>query len=104
VIEWLQRILGLVSPSDQLVALEQEEPSLEQRLDRLIHNLGRYKERSAAELQEIMNDIDIVLDIVEKIIITLENIGGADRARNLRRRLRNHRTRAQRSFEQLRAA
>jgi hypothetical protein len=103
-IAWVQRILSFKSPSDQLAVIEQEEPSLEQRLDRLLRNLGGYNKRTADDLREIMDDLDAILNIVEKIILTLENIGGAERARNLRSRLRNNRTRAQKAYEQQRAA
>ncbi len=48
-----------------------------------------------------MADLVKVLDIVEKIILALEHSGGAERARELRRRLRNHRTRASRAYQNL---
>ncbi len=51
-----------------------------------------------------MADLEKVLDIVEKIIIAMEHIGGAERARELRTRLRNHRTRASRAYQTLIAA
>ncbi len=97
---WLKTLIDL-SPRDQLVVIENHEPSLEERLDRLISRLGSYNRRSAGELEEIMADLEKVLDIIEKIVFALEHIGGAERARNLRKRLRNHRTRARRAFETL---
>jgi hypothetical protein len=39
-IAWLQGILRLKSPSDQLVGIEQQEPSLEERLERLLGRWG----------------------------------------------------------------
>jgi hypothetical protein len=41
---------------------------------------------------------------VEKIIMAMEHIGGAERARELRKRLRNHRTRASKAYQTLVAA
>jgi hypothetical protein len=45
--------------------------------------------------------LNTVVDIVEKIVVALEHIGGAERARHLRRRLRNHRTRAYKAYQNL---
>lgn len=100
---WLKELLRRRSPSEQLVVIENKEPSLEERLDRLLNRLGGYRARPVNELEEIISDLDKVLDILEKIISTLENIAGLERARNLRTRLRNHRTRAQNAYEQLKA-
>ena len=93
---WLKTIVNL-GPREQLAAIEQREPSLEERLERLIGRLGTYSRRTANELDEIMADLEKVLDIVERMIIALEHIGGAERARNLRKRFRNHQTRARRA-------
>src|SRR5260370_902714 len=97
---WLKTVVNL-APREQLAAIEQREPSLEERLERLIGRFGNYSRRTANELEEIMADIEKVLDIVERMVIALEHIGGAERARTLRKRLRNHRTRARRAFETL---
>jgi hypothetical protein len=102
-LDWFKAILNL-TPREQLVEIEKREPSLEERVERLLGRLGTYSKRTANELDEIMADLEKVLDIVEKIISVMENIGGADRARNLRRRLRNHRTRAQNAYQNLREA
>jgi hypothetical protein len=100
-LDWIKTILNL-APREQLIELERREPSLEERIERLLGRLGTYSRRTAEELEEIMADLEKVLDIVEKIISVMENIGGADRARNLRRRLRNNRTRAQNAYQNLR--
>lgn len=100
---WLQRVAGL-APERQIAEIEEREPTLEERLERLIGRLGAFRTRRPEELEEIMADLDAVLDIVEKLIITLEHIGGAERARRLRTRLRNNRTRAGKALEALKAA
>jgi hypothetical protein len=43
----------------------------------------------------------IRLNQLENIISVMENIGGADQASNLRTRLRNHRTRARKAYQNL---
>jgi hypothetical protein len=100
-LDWFRAILKL-APREQLLELEKHEPSLEERVERLLGRLGTYSKRTAIELEEIMVDLEKVLDIVENIILVMENIGGADRARNLRTRLRNHRTRARKAYQNLR--
>jgi hypothetical protein len=76
---------------------------LEERLERLLRRLGSYNQRRADELEEIIADLEKILDIVEKIIMAMEHIGGAERARELRKRLRNHRTRASKAYQALAA-
>jgi hypothetical protein len=102
-LDWLIRVLNL-APREQLAEIEKRELSLEERLERLLLRLGSYSKRRADELEEIMADLERVLDIVEKIIIAMEHIGGAERARELRKRLRNHRTRASKAYQTLVAA
>ena len=97
-LDWLRTILNL-TPRKQLEEIEKREPSLEERLERLIGRLGTYNRKTAGELEEIMADLGSVLDVVEKIIAALEHIGGTERAKNLRRRLRNHRTRVQKAYD-----
>ena len=75
-IAWLQGIRRLKSPTDQLGGIERQEPSLEDRLERLLGRLGRFNTKTISDLDKIINDLDKVLDIVEKIIAALENIGG----------------------------
>jgi hypothetical protein len=100
-LDWIKTILNL-GPREQLFELERREPSLEERIDRLLRRLGSYNKRTANELEEIIADLEKILDIVENIISVMENIGGKDRARNLPTRLRNHRTRAQKAYDNLR--
>ena len=99
-LDWLKRVLNL-APPEQLAEIVDREPSLEERLERLVRRLGTYSKRRADELEEIMLDLEKILDMVEKIILALEHIGGAERARELRKRLRNHRTRASRAYQTL---
>jgi hypothetical protein len=99
-LDWLKRVLNL-APREQLAVIESREPSLEERLERLLRRLGTSSKRRADELEEIIADLEKILDMVEKIIMALEHIGGAERARELRKRLRNHRTRASRAYQTL---
>src|ERR1700730_3707544 len=99
-LDWLKRVLNL-APREQLAVIESREPSLEERLERLLRRLGSYSRKQADELEEIMADLERVLDIVEKIVLAIEHIGGPERARELRKRLRNHRTRASKAYQTL---
>jgi exonuclease VII small subunit len=92
-LEWIRRIVGL-SPEQQIDAIEEREPTIEERVRRLADRMGSYGHRDARELQEVIADIDAVLDALERILSILDYEAGMDRARSLRRRLKNHRTRA----------
>src|ERR1700730_13641344 len=98
-LDWFRAILNL-TPREQLLELEKREPSLEERIERLLGRLGTYGKRTAIELEEIW-PISKRCWISSKISSVMENIGGADRARNLRTRLRNHRTRARKAYQNL---
>jgi hypothetical protein len=102
-LDWIQRLVGL-APQEQLVEIRSQELSLEDRLERIIRNLGNYRRRDPNDLEDLIADLNKVLDILGKIITALENIGGAERARELRRRLRNNVTRAEKALRQLREA
>jgi hypothetical protein len=102
-LEWIQRLVGL-APQEQLVEIESRELSLEDRIERIIRNLGNYRRRNPADLEDLITDLSKVLEILDKIIFALENIGGAERARELRRRLRNNATRAGKALQQLKDA
>jgi molecular chaperone GrpE (heat shock protein) len=101
--DWLQRILKL-APQQQLVEIEVREPSLEDRLQRIVARLGNYKNRSPMDLEELIDDLDKVMNVLENIISVLENVRGAERAKNLRFRLRINRTRAEKALDGLKKA
>jgi hypothetical protein len=102
-IDWLRQILGF-SPQQQLIEIEVREPSLEERLARILTRVGRLGARSAQEFEELINDLNVVLDILDKIVTSLENIAGTERAKDLRKRLRSKRTRAENALAKLREA
>ncbi len=94
--DWVRKLVGL-PPAQQLELIELEEPSLEERLDRLSRKLGGYSKKDKDELDEIIKDLNVVLDIVEKLISKLEIVADDERARNLRKKLLNNRTRAEKA-------
>jgi hypothetical protein len=100
---WLKRVFRL-APQQQLAELESREPSLEERLERILRHLRNYGQRAPADLEALIQDLDVVMDILNNIITTLENIGGSERAKQLRSRLRNNRTRAKNALERLKEA
>ena len=101
-LRWIVLLAGL-RPEEQVDVIVQNEPTLEDRVQRLVANIGRYKERDRAQLEEIISDLEAVLDTLDGLISALENIGGKDRALSLRKRLRNNQTRAQRALARLEA-
>jgi hypothetical protein len=70
-------------PACEVEAIEKHEPTLEERLERLVDRLRGFRQKPLEELDEIIDDLNTVLNIVEKIISALENIGGAERAEKL---------------------
>jgi hypothetical protein len=52
-LDWFRRVLTLTL-GEQLIELEHREPSLEERLERLLVRLGTYRRKTATELEEIM--------------------------------------------------
>ncbi|MGH7047346.1 MAG: hypothetical protein ACREE2_13275 [Stellaceae bacterium] len=102
-LDWLQRIFPL-GPQQQLAEIEVREPSLEERLERMVGRLGNYKSRSPTDLEELIEDLDKIMNVLENIISALESIGGAERAKNLRFRLRINRTRAEKALDGLKKA
>jgi hypothetical protein len=102
-LDWLGHIFGL-APQGQLVEIETREPSLEERLERILKRAGPHRHRSLEEIEELIADLNKILDILDKIINTLENISGAERAKNLRKRLRIKRAHAEAACLKMRAA
>jgi hypothetical protein len=47
-LDWFRTILNLTA-REQLVEIEKREPSLEERVERLLGRLGTYRKRTAAE-------------------------------------------------------
>ena len=79
----------------QLQNVERQEPSFEQRLQRIAKNSRGLSSRTEEERQELITDVTEALDILESAITILRASELADRGKKVRTRLRTIRTRAQ---------
>lgn len=79
----------------QVQVIEQHEPSLEERLERILSRSRGLRDHGDAELADLLVDVDAVLQILESVMNILDSIDFNERAKRLRTRLRKTRTRAQ---------
>jgi hypothetical protein len=95
-ISWIKNVLSQPAPQ-QVEVIEQREPSLEERLERILSRSQGIKSQSDDDLAELVQDIDAVLSILESALNILDNRDLDMRAKRLRTRLRKVRTRADRA-------
>lgn len=81
----------------QVQTIESQEPSFEQRLNRIVQNSRGLSDRTEEERQQLIDDVKEALDIIESAIGVLEATSLGDAAKRTRTRLRTIRTRAQKS-------
>lgn len=67
--------------------------SVEQTVEGTLNMFGDYKNRTVEELTLMSGQIDILIRSVDSLVTTAENNSAVERARNLRRRLLNNKTR-----------
>ena len=91
--EWIQRLWSEPAPK-QVQVIEQNEPSIEDRLERILIRSRGVKAQSDSDLLDLIEDIDAVLSILESAIRILDSSDLDKRAKNLRIRLLKARTRA----------
>ena len=84
-------------PQAQVRNIEQQEPSFEQRLERIVKNSHGLNHKSESERQQLIEDVREALDIIEGAIDVLAASDLAERAKRTRTKLRAIRTRAQRA-------
>jgi hypothetical protein len=80
-------------PEKAIDVARKEEISLERRLERIVTNLGRYKQKSDLELDELLKDIEIVIAFVEDALAAISATHRAGDATALLRRLKYNKTR-----------
>lgn len=94
VLSWIQNLWS--APAlEQVQIIEQREPSLEERLTRILSRSRGVKKQTGIELTELLDDVDAVLQILESAMNILDSRDFDERAKRLRTRLRKTRTRAQ---------
>ena len=93
-LSWIQSLWS--EPARQQVqTIEQREPSLEERLERILSRSKGMKGNTDADIAELLQDVDAVLQILESAMNILDNHDFDERAKRLRTRLKKTRTRAQ---------
>lgn len=93
---WI-RNLRTNPPQEQVREIEQREPSIEQRLERILAGSRSMRSQSDSDLKDLVEDIDAVLSILESALNILDAGDLHERAKSLRTRLRKARTRATRA-------
>lgn len=93
----LQWLNDLISPNPVVTIenLEKENLSIEERVERLSVNMGKYKQKNSNELERIIKDIDAILDFIDTTLEKLGAIEATDRIRALAKKLKQNRTRAE---------
>ena len=98
---WASKQLGIPEILARLRELEQRADSTDGRLDALEHQVtsalghfGDYKNRTAAELSLIKSQLSDMVATAESLVLAAEHSTAEEQAKALRRRLRNHLTRA----------
>ncbi len=92
--EWIQSLWSEPAPK-QVQVIEQREPSIEERLERILVRSRGVRAQSDSELAALIEDIDVVLSILESALDILDSSDLDQRAKRLRSKLRRTRTRAE---------
>ena len=79
---------------EQVLEVEQQALSFENRLSRIVQNSYGLSSKTAKERQALVTDVTEALDILEGAIEVLEATDLGDRAKQTRTRLRTIRTKA----------
>lgn len=90
---WLGEMLGLNDIRQRLDELEDRVSSLEDSTSFVLKDFGNYKNRTDSELKLMESQISRLLDQINDVLSTLDNAEGIERAKALRKRLRNNQTR-----------
>lgn len=81
------------SSGEQVMMIEREEPTFEQRLQRIVATSRKLSSRSEEERQALIDDVTEALDILDGAIDILEVTELAERARRTRAKIRRIKTR-----------
>lgn len=92
-LNWLQNWLGITDLQKRVDILDERMASIEALVETTLDNFGNYKSRTTEELKLMKKVIDNILHTLDNTIESLEYDTDLDRAKRLRRRLRNNQTR-----------
>lgn len=94
--EIIARLSALEGKVDQI---EVRLAIVEQHVAATLDQFGGYKNRTAEELSLMNGQISNLISSVESLILTAENSVALERAKNLRRRLQNNKTRIEKNLK-----
>ena len=92
--DYLAKKLGIPDLKVRIDGIETRIAHLENLVESSLKDLGGYKERTAEELRVMKTQIENMLDSIEALIQIEEGQEVIEDAKRLRRRLKNHKTRA----------
>lgn len=90
---WLGEKLGINELRKRLDNLENRVSALESSTELILKDFGNYKSRTQEELKLMESQVSRLLDQIDDVLSTLDNVEGITRAKSLQRRLRNNHTR-----------
>ena len=94
--EIIARLSALEGKVDQI---EVRLTIVEQHVAATLDQFGGYKNRTAEELSLMNGQISNLISSVESLVLTAENSVALERAKNLRRRLQNNKTRIEKNLK-----
>ena len=92
-LKFVERALGLSEIKQRITDLEYRVDSLEGEVSRVLKHFGNFKNRSSGELRLMKDQVEDLLASVDALIGHAEHKESIARAKRLRKRLKNHRTR-----------
>lgn len=95
--EIIARLSTLEGRVDQI---EVKLATVEQHVGSTLDQFGGYKNRTAEELSLMSGQISGLISSVESLILNAENGAAVERAKNLRRRLLNNKTRVEKNLKE----
>lgn len=108
--DWAADKLGIPDLLRRISELERRADGTDGRMDKLEHQVsgalghfGDYKKRTAEELSLMKAQLADMLATAESLVAAAEHTAAEDQAKALRRRLKNHMTRAQNAQARLAA-
>lgn len=92
-LDWISRLFAAPA-SQQVEVIEQQAPSFEDRLESILRRSKGLKHREDHDLAAFIEDVDAALSILERAIDIIDRPDLEARAKRVRTRLRQSRTRA----------
>ena len=98
VIGMIKKALGITDLESRVDKLEGILPALDGRIDKLVSNLGDYKNKTKKELKILSEELDHALGSISKHSDAIDDLGLTKRKKSLIRKILNNRTRVRNAF------